>query len=179
MTSRWMSLVNVANVPIGYPDRAQRDARLLVYTSAPLTHDVELTGHPLIALHLRCSAPDAALFVYLEDVLPDGEVYYVTEGLFRAVHRRIDPGPRPYELPVPHHTFRRGDAQPLARGEVAEVTFDLLPVSYLFRRGHAIRIAIAGADADNFAPVLPAPPEIEVLRSPAYPSHVALPIADR
>jgi putative CocE/NonD family hydrolase len=152
---------------------------LLVYTSAPLVRDVETTGHPLITLHVRCSASDAQFFVYLEDVFPNGEVYYVTEGVFRAIHRTISQETPPYQLPIPYHSFRREDALPLAPGEVAEVTFDLLPVSYLFKRGHAIRVAIAGADANNFALLPTAPPEIEVLCSPAYPSHVVLPIIDR
>ncbi len=35
----------------------------------------------------------------------------------------------------------------------AVLTFDLLPTSYLFKRGHSIRLAVAGADADHFAPL--------------------------
>ena len=174
--SRWVSQVNVRQEQIGYPDRKRQDARLLVYTSAPLEQDVEVTGDPEIRLFVRSSSPDAQLFVYLEDVWPDGDIFYVTEGEFRALHRKIGGGTPPYRLQVPYHTFTRGDTWPLVPGEAAELAFHLQPVSYLFRRGHAIRVAIAGADRDNFALVPPSPPEIELLRGPAHPSHIVLPV---
>jgi uncharacterized protein len=174
--SRWVSQVNVRQVQIGYPDRKQQDTRLLVYTSAPLDRDVEVTGDPEVRLFIRASSPDAQFFVYLEDVWPDGAVFYVTEGAFRALHRRAGCGAPSYRAHMPYHTFRRGDALPLVPGDVAELAFHLQPISYLFQRGHAVRVAIAGADKDNFALVPPSPPAIEVLRCPAHPSHVVLPV---
>jgi len=59
------------------------------------------------------------------------------------------------------------------------LSFDLLPVSYLFQQGHAIRIAIAGADADNFEIYPPKPPGIEVLRTRKHPSHILLPVQEK
>lgn len=59
------------------------------------------------------------------------------------------------------------------------LTIDLQPVFYLFQRGHAIRLAIAGADRDNFEIYPAQPPTIEVQRSQAYPSHILLPIKAR
>ena len=44
----------------------------------------------------------------------------------------------------------RDDAEPLVPGEPAELTFQLWPTSVLFRAGHRIRVAIAGADAGTF-----------------------------
>jgi predicted acyl esterase len=38
-------------------------------------------------------------------------------------------------------------------GEVAEVSFQLWPISALIRQGHRLRLAIAGADADTFDPI--------------------------
>jgi putative CocE/NonD family hydrolase len=175
-TSRWMTQVNVAQVKIGYPDRKQQDAKNLVYTSEPLERDTEVTGHPIVTLFVRSTAEDGQFFVYLEEVTENGDVHYVTEGVFRAIHRKVSQEPPLYEVPVPHHTFRRGDAMPLVPGEVAEITFDLQPVSYLFRKGHSIRVAIAGADKDNFALVPPLPPTIKVLRNQAHPSHITLPV---
>jgi hypothetical protein len=177
--SRWHSQVNVQQLPIRYPDRKERDARLLVYTSAPLERDTEVTGDPVLTLFIRSMATDAQFFVYLEDVWPDGDVFYVTEGAFRALHRKISQETPAYQVTVPHHSFKRGDAMPLVPGEVAEITFHLQPISYLFRMGHAIRVALAGADKDNFALHPPSPPEIEVLRSQAYPSHISLPVRSR
>jgi len=177
--SRWATQVNVAQVQIGYPDRKIQDGKLLVYDSAPLERALELTGHPIITLYVRSSATDGQFFVYLEDVTAGGDVHYVTEGVFRARHRKIKTGTPPYRAPVPYHTFRREDAMPLVPGQVVEITFDLQPVSYLFQRGHAIRLAIAGADRDNFEIYPAQPPTIEVQRSQAYPSHILLPIKAR
>jgi putative CocE/NonD family hydrolase len=147
--SRWVSLVNVSQVRIQYPDRKQQDARLLTYTSSPLEWDTEVTGHLIITLFVRSTATDGQFFVYLEDVTANGEVYYVTEGVFRAIHRHISQETPPYEIPVPYHTFKRQDARPLVPGKVAKITFDLQPISYFFRKGHSIRVAIAGADAEG------------------------------
>jgi putative CocE/NonD family hydrolase len=174
--SRWVSLVNLKEVPIRYNDRAQQAARLLVYTSAPLERDTEVTGHPTVTLFVRSTAADAQFFVYLEDVAANGDVYYVTEGMFRALHRKISQETPPYQVPVPYHSFKRQDAMPLVPGEVAEITFHLQPISYLFRKGRSIRVAIAGADKDHFALVPPSPPKIEVLRSQTHPSHILLPV---
>jgi predicted acyl esterase len=40
-------------------------------------------------LHIHASSADLQLFVYTENVAPDGPVYFVTEGLFRAIRRQI------------------------------------------------------------------------------------------
>jgi hypothetical protein len=62
---------------------------------------------------------------------------------------------------------------------VAELVIDLLPTSYLFREGHKIRVAFAGADVDHFAQVPEGePPTWAVQRNRAHPSHILLPVAD-
>lgn len=173
--SRWAAL---RGRPIRnpYPDRAERDGRLLVYTSPPLAAPLEVTGHPLVTLHVASTATDGAFFAYLEDVGSDGRVAYVTEGMLRALHRRHDPVARD-ALGLPLRSFRRADAEPLVPGEVAELTFDLLPTSYVFPRGHAVRLALAGADADHFARI-PAEGRVSwrVQRSEAHPSSLSLPV---
>lgn len=105
-----------------------------------------------------------------------GYIHYVTEGLLRALHRKISLETPPYQVPVPYHSFKRDDAMPLVPGEVAEIAFHLQPISYLFRRGHSIRVAVSGADKDIFALVPPSPPKMEVQRSRTYPSHISLPL---
>jgi hypothetical protein len=149
-SSRWHALGEPTWTEYG--DRADADQRNLVYESAPLELDLEVTGHPLIHLTLRTDGRDAAVFAYLEDVDPKGRVGYVGEGQFRALHRRVRPASEaPYALTVPYHSFARADAEPLVPGESAELVFDLLPISHRFRKGHRIRLALAGADRDQFA----------------------------
>jgi hypothetical protein len=176
-SSRWRGLA----VPTWteYGDRRDADRHNLVYESAPLSRDLEVTGHPLLFLTLRADATDAAIFAYLEDVAPDGRVGYVTEGEFRAVHRRLEPSAQAPTALEPLHSFLRADARPLEAGEPAQLVFDLLPISHLFRRGHRIRLALAGGDRDQFAAPPSAARHWSVERSSGAASHLELPVVDR
>jgi putative CocE/NonD family hydrolase len=163
---------------VRYTDRAVADGRLLTYTSAPLPADTEVTGHPLVRLFVESNATDAALLVYLSDVSPTGEVHCVTDGCLRASARAV--GEAPDRFPGPFHSDGVADPQPLVPGEVAEIAFDLFPVSWLFNAGHRIRIAISGADRDNFVPVAEDQhPRLRVHRGGARPSAVELPVVPR
>ncbi|MHB1329537.1 MAG: CocE/NonD family hydrolase [Gemmatimonadales bacterium] len=132
-----------------YQERSSQDARMLAYTSAPLPRDLEVTGHPVITLRVASTATDGNLIAYLEDVAPDGRSTYITEGHLRLLHRKVG-GKAPYRTLYPYRTFSTKDGAPLVPGRAETVTFQLLPTSVLFRAGHRIRIAIAGADRDTF-----------------------------
>lgn len=94
---------------------------------------------------------DPAIFVYLEDVAPDGRVTYLTEGELRAIDRKAaDPARLPYPIDPPAHAYDRADALPVTPGKPFEARIALFPVAALIRQGHSLRIAIAGADADTF-----------------------------
>ena len=116
-------------------------------------------------------------YVYLEDVDERGYVTYVTEGQLRAIHRKVCAGPPPYRLQVPYHSFKEADAQPLVPGEVAEITFGLLPTSVLIRKGHRLRLGIAGHDEGTFVRI-PATgtPVWTVVRHRVHPSYIDLPV---
>jgi putative CocE/NonD family hydrolase len=178
--SRWMSLLgpwDLANASI--PDRTGRDKNLPTYVAAPVDHDIEITGHPLVTLHLASTHPDGTIFVYLEDVDSTGAVHYVTEGLLRLLHRKLSDAIPPYVQPTPFRSFGRADALSLAPGEVAEARFALLPISYLFRRGHSIRVAISGADADQFDQVVRGSPVLDLYRGGTTASRIELPAIER
>jgi putative CocE/NonD family hydrolase len=177
-SSRWHALA----VPTWteYGDRTAADRHSLVYESAPLERDLEVTGHPLLHLALRADGPDAAVFAYLEDVAPDGRIGYVTEGQFRALHRALWPlADAPYAQTTPFHSFLRADARPLVPGELAELDFDLLPISHLFRRGHRVRLALAGADRDQFAVPPGAAARWQISRGASAASRLELPVVPR
>jgi predicted acyl esterase len=62
-------------------------------------------------------------------------------------------------------------------GEIAELSFALEPTSFLFREGHRIRIAIAGADAAVFRRIPDVgTPTLKVQRNSLYPSSLELPV---
>ena len=174
-TNRWHTQMKGGDVI--YADRAEQDARLLTYTSAPLTGDLEITGSPVITLFVSSTHSDGAFFVYLEDIGEAGEVRYLAEGQLRALHRKISDDPPPYRMPEPYHSFKRKDGAPLVPGKIAEMSFGLHPISALIRKGHRIRVGIAGADKDSFARI-PAEgtPTISLERNRANVSYIDLPI---
>jgi predicted acyl esterase len=65
-------------------------------------------------------------------------------------------------------------------GEIAEITFGLLPTSVLIKKGHRIRIGIAGHDKGTFVRI-PADriPVISVARNRRYASYVDLPVVQK
>jgi putative CocE/NonD family hydrolase len=163
--------------PVQYPDRAEEDKRLLTYTGPPLAEDTEVTGYPVVTLYAATTATDGAFFVYLEDVDEGGHVAYVTEGVLRATDRKISSEPPPYKQFVPYHSFKRKDALAVTPGEVMELKFGLLPTSMLFRKGHRIRVAIAGHDKSVFARVpSEGAPTISLERDERHASFIELPV---
>lgn len=177
-SNRWATNNGAGDVV--YADRAAADAKLLTYTSQPLERDIEVTGHITVALHMRSTLEDGALFVYLEDVTPDGRVLYIGEGQLRLLHRKVSDEEPPFVTAGPYHSYKEADGAPMTPGAVEEVVFALLPTSVLFRAGHRIRIAIGGADADTFARVpSQGTPVYTVERGPEYASHVTLPVIPR
>ena len=165
---------------VTYPDRAAEDKKLLTYTGAPLNTDVEITGSPAVTLDIASSQSDGALFVYLEDVSPEGRVTYITEGIFRVINRKTAKGPLPYTPLGPPHSFFRADAEPLVPGQAAEISFALLPTSVVLRKGHRIRLALAGADSSVFERC-PAEgtPRLTVYRGKERSSYLDLPMRNR
>jgi putative CocE/NonD family hydrolase len=140
---------------------------------------MEVTGHTEVVLHISSTSNDAQVFIYLEDVAPDGSVEYVTEGLFRGIHRKIGQGEPQHKLAEPYHTYMKADAMPLEPGKPAELSFGMLPVSYLFKKGHRIRIAISGADAEHYRNMTKDQPTYTIHRTFAQPSRVVLPVVKR
>ena len=173
--SRWRA--QEVSKPILFPDRQKEDKKLLVYDTPPLEKDVEITGHPVVNLYIRSSATDGQFFAYLETIDPDGRVRMLTEGQLRALHRKISDEVPPYRMFGPYHSLKKKDAQPLIPGEVAQITFDLYPISVLLKKGQRIRLAIAGADKDVFAPIPGCEePQISIERNSIYASYIELPI---
>ncbi|WP_447779901.1 CocE/NonD family hydrolase [Variovorax boronicumulans] len=161
---------------VDYGDRRRFDAARLAYTGEPLTHDIEITGHPFIQLNVTSTREDGAFFVYLEGVKPDGESYYLTEGQLRAVHRKVWTE-SPFSALGPQHSYLKRDAEPLIPGEPAIVTFTLHPISARLPAGHRLRVVLSGSDAPTFAK-LPAdggPPLLKFHRGTAG-CYIDLPI---
>jgi putative CocE/NonD family hydrolase len=146
-TNRWLA------VDLGrgaaYGDRRHADEALLTFTSDPLPADLHVAGFPVISLRLATSGSDGAIYAYLEDVAPDGEVVYVTEGCLRFLHRATRGPAEPTRLGVPR-SFARADRLAVTPGQDLDLAVELLPVAALIRAGHKIRVALGGHDAACF-----------------------------
>jgi putative CocE/NonD family hydrolase len=157
-------------------DYADYNAKCLTYTTAPLGADVEVTGHPIVHIHVESTAADCDVIVHLQDVDERSISTFVTRKRLRASHRATSPAPYFY-FGSPWHSHAEADAQPIPAGEVVELAFSLLPTSYRFRAGHRIRVSVAGADANLFiTPVLDPAPVLSVHRGDRYPSRITLPV---
>jgi putative CocE/NonD family hydrolase len=171
--NRWYQFTRPA-----YGDRREEDRKLLTYDSPPMEEDTELAGWPVVTLCMQAATDDPAVFAYIEDVAPDGRVTYVTEGQLRAKHRRLaDPATLPYDPGPAPHSFRRADALAVVPGEIFTIAFKLFATAALIRRGHRIRLAIAGADRDTFRLLSNGRPErFDIHRGGPEPSAVTLPL---
>lgn len=173
--NRWMAQMGH---DVRYVDRRDEDVKLLTYTSAPLESDLEMTGSPTVYLHVSSDQEDGAFHIYLEDVSQDGQVTYLTEGLLRAIHRKMrDPSEAPFVPLGVYHSFLRADAALLVPGEVTEIGITLLPFSTVFRKGHSLRVAIAGHDMsmkdrcpNEGVPIL------TIERNARHPSRLVMPV---
>ncbi len=151
------------------------DSLLLTYTTAPLREDLQITGTPAVTLYLSSTHDEGAVFVYLEDVDPEGRSRYITEGGLLLEHRKLSDNPMSDQ--VPYHSFYQSDAAPMPVNKMEEITFKLWPTSVLIKKGHSIRIAIAGADKDTFDRV-PAEgtPVYRIYRNKSQASFIDLPV---
>jgi len=192
--TRW----NAADLREGPMKRTDKDWQCLTYTSGPLEKDTEVTGHPVVSFWVSSTADDGDFFVYLEDVDEKGEAYYVTEGKLRAgfaglvaQEDMLASNSRIKILPnLPYHGFKETDYvdRIFGGGNIVELVFDLFPTSWVFKKGHRIRVSIAAADWPTFDlhPKLSPKnnpsdqantvPTITVYHDAKHPSSIELPI---
>jgi uncharacterized protein len=176
LSNRWWSFGGAINQSVAYPRRVEQNPHVISYLSPHWAEDIELVGSPILHLELACSTPDCAFYAYLEDVAPDGSVSYLTEGLLRALHRKLSSTP-PYSVLGPYHTFKQADSVPLIPGEPAEIVIGFLPVSVLLRGGHRLRLSLAGHDEGTFERVMTEEaPCWRILRNAEHASWVELPV---
>ena len=158
--------------PWGPMDQRAVESRrdVLVYTSAALKQDLEVTGPVSVVLYASTSAPDTDFTAKLVDVFPNGEARNLTDGILRVRYRH---GLENAELAKPD--------------EVYTLTIDAGVTSNVFLAGHAIRVEISSSNFPRFdrnpntgravADETTLKTAKQTLaHGPAYPSHVLLPV---
>lgn len=161
-----------------YRPLADRDD-VLVFQTAPLEEDVEVTGPLVVKLWISSDCPDTDFTAKLIDVYPPNEDYpngfamNLTDGIIRCRYR--DSWEEP-ELMEP--------------GERYEVTIEAFPTSNLFKAGHRIRLDVSSSNYPHFdLNFNTGEPEGQatyvrvatntVWLDPDGPSHAVLPIVPR
>ena len=106
---------------------------VLVYTSAPLERDIDVSGGIEVVLYVSSDAPDTDFTVKLLDVEPDGKAWNLDETIKRARYREG------YDREV----F-------MEPGEIVALEFAPLATSNLFRAGHRIGVEISSSNYPRF-----------------------------
>ncbi|WP_066799638.1 CocE/NonD family hydrolase [Sphingomonas soli] len=136
------------------------DEKGLTYTSPPLAEDVTVTGYPTVGLTVSSDQASGNVFVYLEEVAPDGKAQNIAFGRLALAHRKLSPAP--YDnLGLPWHSSRSADVLPVKPGTSYPLQIALSPTAKRFREGYRIRLSIRGADPRqrNIAEIRRDPPE--------------------
>lgn len=135
--------------PNGVPNQV---ARILTFTSAPLTEDLTVIGPVKLVLYASSDQIDTDFLVRLTDQEPDGTPqapgaapagHVITRGWLKASHRQLDHDRSTDARPF--HTHR--DPQPLDPGTIYRFDIEVLPVAHVFRPGHRIRLELANGDS--------------------------------
>jgi uncharacterized protein len=143
---------------------------ILVYSTPPLTEDVEITGFIESVLFVSSDAKDTDFTLKLIDVYPDGKAYNLDETIQRVRYREG------YDKEV----FMEKD-------KVYEVKLSALSTSNFFPKGHKIRIEISSSNfprfdrnlntgGNNFDEKVGVVAKNKVHHSTKYPSRIILPM---
>jgi putative CocE/NonD family hydrolase len=143
---------------------------VLVFTSAPLDQDLEVTGPLKVVLYVSSDAKDTDFTAKLVDVGPDGVAYNIQEGIQRM-------------------RFREGFAKPvwMEPAGVYQVTIDLEATSNVFLAGHRLRVDLSSSNfprwdrnlntgGHNYDETTWVVAHNAVHHSDRYQSHILLPV---
>jgi putative CocE/NonD family hydrolase len=139
-------------------DQRPVDAYSLTYDSAPLETEVSMLGFAHVRLLATADAPLANWFVRLEDVADDGRVTAITGAGLAGAQRRSMEHPKP-----------------LTPGKEYMLDLDLHLSSWVWPRGHRIRVAISNAQWPMLWPT-PYPMTTALRLGGAEGSAITLPV---
>ncbi|MBC8164839.1 MAG: CocE/NonD family hydrolase, partial [Bryobacteraceae bacterium] len=159
-------------LPWGPVDQRGVEGRddVLVYSSAPMKSDLEVTGTIRVVLEVSSNAPDTDFTARVSDVAPDGFARNLCDGILRLRYRE---GLDKARLAKPGETYR--------------ITIDAGVTSNVFRTGHRIRLDISSSNFPRFdrnpntgRPIADER-ESQIARQSVYhgklhPSHIVLPV---
>ena len=138
---------------IGADGRVDPARRVLTFTSAPLAADLEAIGPIVLKLYAASTAIDTQFVVKLTDQHPQDAAAHaageqpaftpVSKGWLKASHREKDAARSTPQRPFYTHL----NPQPLTPGEIYQFDIEVLPIAYVFKKGHRIRLELANGDS--------------------------------
>jgi len=138
---------------IGADGRVDPARRVLTFTSAPLAADLEAIGPIVLKLYASSTAIDTQFIVKLTDQHPQDAAAHaadeqpaftpVSKGWLKASHREKDAARSTPQRPFYTHL----NPQPLTPGEIYQFDIEVLPIAYVFKKGHRIRLELANGDS--------------------------------
>jgi len=139
-------------------DQRGTDAYSLVYDSDPLEQDLEILGFPRAILHVSADAPLANWIVRVCDITPDGTVTQVAGAGISGAHRNSSE-----------------ESESLVPGQIYKLEYDLHFTSWVFPKGHRIRLAVNNA---LWPMIWPTPHAMTTILDVggANASHIVLPV---
>lgn len=105
---------------------------VLVFTSAPLQEDLEVTGRLMAKLFVTSNVSDTDFVIRLTDVYPDGRSILIADGMHRTAVNSS-------------HVKNWSHVQ-----DPCEIEIDLASTSFVFAKGHCIRISISGSNFPRY-----------------------------
>ncbi len=150
------------------PIESRRD--VLVFTTPPLHHDLEVAGPIAVRLWVSTSVRDTDFTAKLVDVFPSGEARNLTDGILRLRYRNgLD------HLVLVHP------------GDVMEISIDAGPTANVFLAGHRVRLEVSSSNFPRFNRNLntggniadettPRTARQTVFHGGSYPSALILPV---
>ena len=121
--------------PTGPQDQRLVEFRpdVLVYTSKPISEDLEITGPLSVKLYAASSATDTDFTAKLVDVWPNGYAQNIQDGIIRARYRDS-----------------KTSSRLITPGEINEYTIDLWATSHVVKSGHRIRVEISSSNFPHY-----------------------------
>ena len=138
-------------------DQRPTDIYSQVYDTEPLGEDLEIMGFPAVRLNASSDAPLVHWYARLSDVAPDGGVTLITGAGLNGAHRNSAEEP-----------------EALEPGQVYPLDIEMHFTSWIFPKGHRIRLSISNAQWPMFWPS-PFPAETTLHLGGERPSRLTLP----
>lgn len=164
-----------AAFPPGPLDQSSNEKRqdVLVYTSPPLSEEIEVTGLVRTILYVSTSANDTDFTAKLVDLQPDGKPLLVTDGIQRLRYRLSENAP----------VF-------VKRNQAYQISVDTGVTSYVFAARHRIRLEVSSSNFPRFDRNMNSPgPNADqskplkarqtIFHQKGYPSAIILPVIAR